>query len=53
VGDARSRDRQPRHAAAVARYADLGVHRLVLRPSAFDDPEGLARYLERHAGLAG
>jgi probable F420-dependent oxidoreductase len=43
---------EPVDAAAVAGYADLGVHRLVLRPQSFDDADGLARYLERNAGLA-
>ena len=42
----------PVDAATVARYAELGVDRLVLRPQAFDDPDELARYLERNAGLA-
>ena len=37
--------------ATVARYAELGVDRLVLRPQAFDDPDELARDLERHAAL--
>jgi alkanesulfonate monooxygenase SsuD/methylene tetrahydromethanopterin reductase-like flavin-dependent oxidoreductase (luciferase family) len=37
--------------ATVARYAELGVDRLVLRPQAFNDPDELARDLERHAAL--
>ncbi|MCO1654576.1 TIGR03619 family F420-dependent LLM class oxidoreductase [Pseudonocardia humida] len=43
---------EPVDAGAVDRYRQLGVHRLVLRPQAFDDPDGLARYLERNATLA-
>jgi probable F420-dependent oxidoreductase len=42
----------PADPATAARYAELGVHRLVLRPASFDDPDELARYLERHAALA-
>ena len=41
----------PVDAADAARYAELGVDRLVLRPPAFDDPGELARFLERHAQL--
>jgi probable F420-dependent oxidoreductase len=41
----------PVDAADVARYAELGVDRLVLWPPAFDDPGELARFLERHADL--
>lgn len=43
---------EPVDAAAVDRYAELGVDRLVLRPPSFDDPDALARFLERNAGLA-
>ena len=39
--------------AAVARYAELGVARLVLRPPSFTDPDGLARFLETGIELAG
>jgi hypothetical protein len=40
----------------VQRYAALGVDRLVLRPEAWEpgvsgDPDGMARFLERHAHL--
>ena len=42
----------PLDAATVASYAELGVDRLVLRPQSFDDPDELARYLERNTGLA-
>jgi len=33
------------------RYADLGVHRLVVYPLPFEDPLEVARFLERHAEL--
>jgi probable F420-dependent oxidoreductase len=42
---------EPVDAAAAARYAELGVDRLVLRPQRFDDPDDLARFLERNADL--
>jgi probable F420-dependent oxidoreductase len=47
----------PVGAAEVRRYAELGVDRLVLRPEAWEpgvsaDPEGVVRFLERHAHLA-
>jgi probable F420-dependent oxidoreductase len=42
---------EPVDEAAAARYAELGVDRLVLRPQSFDDVDELARYLERHAHL--
>jgi probable F420-dependent oxidoreductase len=42
---------EPVDAATADRYAELGVDRLVLRPPAFDDPDELARFLERHATL--
>jgi hypothetical protein len=46
----------PVDAAEVQRYAALGVDRLVLRPEAWEpgvsgDPDGMARFLERHATL--
>ena len=41
----------PVDAADAARYAELGVDRLVLRPQAFDDADELARWMERHARL--
>lgn len=37
--------------ADVERYVELGVHRLVLRPFAFDDPDELARFLDSGARL--
>ena len=42
--------------ASCERYAALGVDRLVLRPEAWEpgasgDPDGIARFLERHAHL--
>ena len=42
---------EPVDAATVARYSELRVDRLVLRPQAFDDPDDLARFLERNADL--
>jgi probable F420-dependent oxidoreductase len=47
---------EPVDATAVARYAELGVTRLVLRPEAWiagvsGDVDELARFLERHAAL--
>lgn len=44
---------EPVDAALVERYAALGADRLVLRPQAVDDPDDVARYLERHAHLGG
>ena len=46
----------PVDAAGAARYAELGVARLVLRPEAWEpgvsaDVDGIARFLERHAQL--
>ncbi len=43
---------EPVGVAGAARYAELGVDRLVLRPQAFDDADGVARWPERHADLA-
>jgi len=47
---------EPVDAAEVQRYAALGVDRLILRPEAWEpgvsgDPDGIARFLERHAPL--
>ena len=44
---------EPIDAALAERYAELGVDRLVLRPQAVDDPDEVARYLERHTTLGG
>jgi probable F420-dependent oxidoreductase len=38
-------------AAGVARYAELGVDRLVVYPLPLEDPAEVARFLEFHAGL--
>lgn len=38
-------------AASPDRYAQLGVHRLVLRPQRFDDVDELHRWLDEHAPL--
>jgi probable F420-dependent oxidoreductase len=37
--------------ADAARYAELGVDRLVVFPAPFEDPDDVARFLERHAGI--
>ena len=55
AGDHRDAAR-PVDRATVARYAELGVDRLVLRPEAGEpgssgDPDEMARFLERHAHL--
>jgi probable F420-dependent oxidoreductase len=38
-------------ASTVARYADLGVDRLVVYPLPLEDPDEVARFLEYHADL--
>jgi alkanesulfonate monooxygenase SsuD/methylene tetrahydromethanopterin reductase-like flavin-dependent oxidoreductase (luciferase family) len=34
------------------RFADLGVDRLLVYPLPLEDPDDIARFLDRHAGLA-
>ncbi len=38
--------------AGADRFAELGVDRLVVYPLPLEDPDDIARFLERHAGLA-
>lgn len=37
--------------ATADRFADLGVDRLLVYPLPLDDPDDIARFLERHAEL--
>jgi probable F420-dependent oxidoreductase len=43
---------QPVDRATAGRFADLGVDRLLVYPLPLEDPDDIARFLERHARLA-
>lgn len=43
---------EPVDPATADRFAELGVDRLLVYPLPLEDPDDIARFLERHAGLA-
>jgi hypothetical protein len=43
---------QPVDQGTADRFAGLGVDRLLVYPLPLDDPDEIARFLERHARLA-